>query len=171
MANAGAGDYLAGAGELFNFATAIETADRQAAAIRKQGEWERGQYLFNAQTADQQALDAFALGEESRTRFLKSASQFRGKQRVALGGQGIALNTGSARRIQEDTADAVAADAATIKTNAWRQAWGFKTQAFDLRQRAEMAYNKSKAESRNVEVAGQYEAVQSAFKLAAMAAA
>lgn len=165
------GDALTAVGGLFSLVSGLQNGYKQASAMRDQGDYERSTYWFNAGVADQQAQDAFDLGEQARGKFLRSAAKLQGKQRVALGTSGVALNSGSAKKIQEDTDAAIASDANTIRSNAWRQAWGFKTQAFDLRQRAEMAYKKSRSDAYNTEQAANNNAISTVISTAALLAA
>lgn len=77
-----------------------------------------------------------------------------GEQRVALAQQGIDINTGSAGDIQSET-DAIShQDAETIKNNAWREAWGFKTQAAEDRGRGKMALATGRATAFNTMLTG-----------------
>jgi hypothetical protein len=155
------GEGLEAFGSLLSIVSNLEGGYKQANAIRDQGDYERSRFWFNAEVADTQARDAFNIGEENRIKFLGKAKKLEGRQRVAIAMGGTALNKGSALKVQEDTAAAVAADASTIRSNAWRQAWGFKTQAHDLRQRADLAFKRSRSDSYNTEQAANNQAITS----------
>lgn len=55
--------------------------------------------------------------------------QMIGAQRAGAGASGVDVNSGSPLRAQEDTARLGAMDVQTIRDNAARSAWGFRTQA------------------------------------------
>lgn len=52
-----------------------------------------------------------------------------GAQRAAAGASGVDVNSGSPLRAQQDTARIGDVDVQTIRANAQRSAWGFRTQA------------------------------------------
>lgn len=83
---------------------------------------------FEASLLDSQADDAIARGAEEEAKFRAGVKKLKGSQRVALASQGIDINTGSALAVQEETEVLSELDALTIRNNARREAWGFKTQ-------------------------------------------
>lgn len=102
-----------------------------------------GQY--NARMAEMQARDAELRGQEAEARHRKDVSRLTGSQRAALAGQGVDVNDlgGSAMDIQTDTAYLGELDALTIRNNAAREAWGFRSQAANY-----------SAQGRNAQAAG-----------------
>jgi len=91
---------------------------------------------YNAQIADAQASDAITRGQEEENRYRQGVRTLVGSQRAGFAGQGIDVGVGSAADVQADSAFLGELDALTIRTNAAREAWGFRTQATDLRNRA-----------------------------------
>jgi len=91
---------------------------------------------FNAHVADQQAQDAIERGKQEESRFRQGVRAMVGEQRAGQAAGNINVNTGSAMDVQQDAAFLGELDALTISTNAAREAWGFKVQAYDTRQRA-----------------------------------
>lgn len=60
-----------------------------------------------------------------------------GMQRAIMGASGVDVNTGSAAQVQTDTVGAGTLDAETIRLNAAREVWGFRTEEANLRAQAE----------------------------------
>ncbi len=111
----------------------------QSLAQRAQGEYLARMLRLNAKFADFQAKEAIRRGEISAGDYQKKVAQLMGTQHVALASQGVQLGEGSAAEIQADTADQAARDVVTIRGNAWREAWGHRVQAQDLRGQAKYA--------------------------------
>lgn len=130
MASAGMG--LVGAG------SSISLAIAQQSAADVQGRWEQQQYEFNAKIADFQAEDALERGDIAASRVRAEGRRIKGSQRVAAAAQGIDVNSGSAAEIQDDTELFSELDANTIRSNAYREAFGYKIDAINSRGRGEM---------------------------------
>lgn len=94
---------------------------------------------FNASVADLQETDALQRGQEDENRFRMGVRGMIGSQRAAIAGSGVDVGFGSAVDVQTDAAFLGELDALTIRTNAAREAWGYKVQGQDLRKRAEIA--------------------------------
>lgn len=95
---------------------------------------------YNAKMLDAQATDAIARGEEAVGQVQREARQLTGAQRTALAGQGITLDSETAQAIQADTAATSIRNVRTVRSNALREAWGFKAQARGARQAGGYAY-------------------------------
>lgn len=122
----------------------------EGGAAQAQGEFQKQQYDFNASLADRQAAGAIARGDKQAARLKQGAKKLIGSQRVALAAQGVDVNSGSAADIQEETQVLSDMDALEIKNNAWREAWGFRVQASDMRsagQYAKLAGDNKKSNS------------------------
>lgn len=93
----------------------------------------------NGELAEAQAEDALVRGEQDATRRrIKTESQI-GSQRARLAAQGVDVNVGSAAEVQAETAALSELDVVTIRNNAAREAWGYRTQASDYRARGQIA--------------------------------
>ncbi len=79
----------------------------------------------NAVTAAAYARDALDRGAIEEADYALEVADLKGRQRAALAANGVMLGTGSAARILEDTAMLGSVDAATIRSNAEREALGF----------------------------------------------
>ncbi|MFJ3117821.1 hypothetical protein ACIPI6_14900 [Pseudomonas protegens] len=83
----------------------------------------------NAAYANKAADDAIARGSfESDQQRLQTRAAI-GSQRAGFAANGVDVNSGSAANIQDDTAALGELDALTIRNNAAREAWGYRTQA------------------------------------------
>jgi hypothetical protein len=116
---------------------------RAARAAKKAGELEQeasesqaelGDY--NAAVAELQATDAIDRGAEEESRFRSQVRGMIGQQRTEFAANNVDVNFGSAVDVQADTAFLGELDALTIRTNAAREAWGYKVQAEDTRRQA-----------------------------------
>lgn len=93
----------------------------------------------NADIADWQAQDALTRGQIDEKKMRRRTEQVIGGERVSMAAQGLDVNKGSALDAQADAAYLGELDVATIRTNAKKEAWGYKTQADDLRYRGKLA--------------------------------
>lgn len=121
----------------------------QSRAINAQGDYQKSIFDINARFADIQAKDAIMRGDKEAVALKTQAKKLIGKQRVSLAAQGVDIESGSALELQEDTAELAEADAMTIKNNAWKEAWGYRTQAFDLRNQGVFAKLSAKTRATN----------------------
>lgn len=113
---------------------------------------------YNARVSEVQADDAIARGREEEQRHRKAVRGLIGSQRAALAASGVDVNAGNAVDIQADSAEMGELDALTIRTNAAREAWGFKVGAAVERQRGANARAEGNAQALGtiVSAAGSY---------------
>ena len=93
---------------------------------------------FNAHIADIQAEDALQRGQADEHRFRQGIALTVGSTRAGFAAQGVDLNEGSPVDVQADQVFRGELDAHQITTNAAREAWGFKVNAYDLRKQADI---------------------------------
>lgn len=90
----------------------------------------RGQQKLHDANARIQKMNArHVLRKEAPEQIKKiriQGKQIIGKQRTAYGAQGVALDTGTALAVQEDTARMVELDSVMAMNNAYRKAWGYQ---------------------------------------------
>jgi hypothetical protein len=91
----------------------------------------------NQQIYDMQAKDATDRGQVQEDRQREKTAQILGTQRAALASQGTDL-AGSPTDILADTRTAGELDALTIRSNAAKEAWGYKVQAANAGAEASM---------------------------------
>lgn len=120
-----------------------------SAAIKAQGEFEAQQLQFNADLSQLQHDDALRRGKKDALKAKHQAKRMIGSQRAAMAAQGIVVDSDTAAQIQEDTLVLGAENAQQIKNNSYREAFGFKVQALDLKGQARMAQLSSKQKARN----------------------
>ncbi len=94
---------------------------------------------YNAKVAELQAQDAVARGAIEENKFRQGVKLMIGSQRAGIAAGNIDVGFGSAVDVQADAAFLGEVDALQIRTNAAREAWGYKVQAADLHKRAEIA--------------------------------
>lgn len=121
----------------------------QASAIKAEGNYQKSIFDINARFSDAQAKDAINRGEKDVVKLRTQAKKLIGSQRAALAAQGIDIEDGSALDVQEDTADQAEGDVITLRNNAWKEAWGYRVQAFDYRNRGEFAKLSASNRARN----------------------
>lgn len=112
----------------------------------------------NAAVAEIQAADAIQRGEIEEGIHRTKVKGIIGSQRAAFAAAGVDVNSGSAVDVQADSAKFGELDALTIRTNAAREAWGYKVGAEDMRARGKIARNQgdSQALGTIVSAAGSY---------------
>ncbi len=112
-------------------------ATKQAGKLANEAAQEEAKVIdYNAAIADQQAADAMTRGQEREQRARQATRGIIGSQRAGFAASGVDVSSGSAADVQADAAFLGELDALTEETNAAREAWGFKVQAQDLRNRA-----------------------------------
>lgn len=138
---------LSGGGQLLG-------AYNQSQSIRAQGRYQQGIAESNAKFNEVMAADAIERGRTESTLVRKRAAQLRGQQRVSYAGQGVDVNSGSALTVQDETYTMGEIDYLTVKNNAWREAFGYKSQAIESRNQGRYAKMTSKIQARNTLLTG-----------------
>jgi hypothetical protein len=93
----------------------------------------------NAKIADGQARDALQRGERQEQASRLGAAQMRSTQRTGMAAGNIDLGSETAAAVLTSTDYLSEMDAAQIKANALRDAWGYRMEAVGQRGRAEMS--------------------------------
>jgi len=84
----------------------------------------------NADNLDAAATDVISRGEEEAMAIRKRGKGIRGAQRAKLASSGLDIGSGgTAQDLQDETTAMTQQDEATTRKNAFREAWGIKTQA------------------------------------------
>ena len=100
---------------------------------------ERNLHRQDAAFAEMQAQDAMKRGDYEAMRLLSDARRLVGQQKVGFAASGVKSGVGSPANVIEGTATLAAMDAAMLKNNAAREAFGYKIKAIDSRLRASLA--------------------------------
>ena len=90
----------------------------------------------NAELLDMKAEDSLKRGGVAEDIQRNKTSQVAGAQRAGMGASGVVVDSGSGAKVLGQTAAMGEMDAQTIRSNAMREAWGYTTQAEDLRTQA-----------------------------------
>lgn len=117
--------------------SAYTQAKNQQAALQAEAQVAQN----NATLAGWQAEDSIARGEIAANQALLKGSQLKGAQRAAMAANGVDLSFGSAQLIQNDTDYLTSVDAAQLRDNAAREAWGYRQQVRQYNDRATAARN------------------------------
>lgn len=105
----------------------------QAYASNQAGKAQQSIANSNAKLLDRSASDAIARGNEEAIASRRRTKMLIGEQRAAAAAQGLDVNTGVAADLQDQAFQHGAADEATIRRNAFREAWGIRAQASNQR--------------------------------------
>ena len=126
-------------GSLMQGQAAKSAANAQAAASEQ-----------NARMADEQARDAMRRGAQDELKLRRQMSALQGRQRAMAAASGVETDAGSPLALQEASRREGDQDAAVIRFNAEREAWGYGVQATNYRNAASAA----RAGGRNAMTAG-----------------
>jgi hypothetical protein len=126
-------------------ATSIYGQVKAGKAAKKEGELqqqaaESQAHLsdYNAAVADLQAKDSEERGAIEANRFRARTRALVGEERTGFAAGNVDVGFGSAVDVQADAAFLGELDALTVRTNAAREAWGYRVEATDQRNRGEI---------------------------------
>lgn len=132
----------------------LANAYNQTEAMALQSEFQAKMFERNQKLAEVQADDALKRGDLAASKYKTNVNQTIGAQRASFAAQGLDINSGSAADIQTETSKFGALDQITIKTNAWREAYGYKTNANLLGMQGGMAQVGAKNQMFNTALTG-----------------
>lgn len=121
----------------------IKQGDAQASAANYQAAVAQQ----NQQLADQNAKVALEQGQQQEAAKREQSAQMISAQRATTAAFGIDPNHGSSARIQGDTAALGELDAATIRNNAARTAYGYTTQGINFGEQASLLQSQASSAS------------------------
>jgi hypothetical protein len=119
------GNLLSSFGAGMSATSAYTQAKNQQAALNAEAQVQAN----NAILAGWQADDSIARGDLAAQQQTLKGAQVKGSQRAAMAANGIDLSVGSAQAVLNDTDFITAVDAAQIRDNAAREAWGYRQSA------------------------------------------
>lgn len=146
---------------LFSGITGFGSSIMSASAQRAEGSYLAGQYERNAQLAEFKAKESIRMGETEAQKAALQNKRLQGRQRAVAAAQGIDPDSGSALDIAQETAGLSALDQVTIRNNAWKQAWGYKTEAAQSTAQAKFTRIQSKYGARATLLTGGIQAATS----------
>lgn len=141
--------------------SSLLNASNQSSALKAQGAYQQQIAEMNARASDDLAKDAVERGKTESSLVRNRARQMLGSQRAGYAGQGVEVNSGTALQIQDETYTMGETDALTVKNNAWREAWGYKTQAKNIRSQGRLANMTAQLQARNTMLTGGLTAIGS----------
>lgn len=94
---------------------------------------------INARIAEMGAQSALEQGKHQVASLTMQAGQLKGKQRTTMAANGIDLGVGNAAEVQASTELMKTVDMGTLKMNALRTAFGYRTQGMNAKNEAAMA--------------------------------
>jgi hypothetical protein len=134
-------DVVGAAGTIMGAMGAMQSGN----AARAAGDYNAQIAENNKVIAERQASDALARGKIAEDEQRRKTMAIKGAQRAALGASGVALDSGSALDILGDTAAFGELDALTIRSNADREAYGYRVQGMNFEAEAGLARAGGKA--------------------------
>jgi hypothetical protein len=123
---------LTAAGTAVSVVGQIKAGNAAAEAGRAQlsaGEAANDLELYNADVAQAMARDAIVRGHDEETHFRAGVRTLIGSQRAGFAGQNVDVGVGSPVDVNADAAYLGELDALTIRTNATREALGYRAEA------------------------------------------
>jgi hypothetical protein len=126
----------------------------QSEAQKAQGDYQKQQSYLNASLADRQAQDAIERGRTEAGASKRRTNDMVASQKTAAAAQGLDVSTGSPQETMASTEALGAVETMNIKTNAWREAWGFKSQAINDRTSGDMAEISAAGAAKQTLIAG-----------------
>ncbi len=121
---------------------------QQANAQKANAEFQEDQAKENAKGAEAQAQSATMTGLVEEDRQRQRTRAFLASQRTTLAANNLDMSTGTPLELLGDTAAMGEQDALTIRANAAREAWGYRSQSVDFRNQGAIARATGKNQSR-----------------------
>lgn len=137
-----------------NAAAGLADTYQQVQAQRAQGSYAKQTANDQAAMAELQAKDADRAGDRAAALRGLETRDLIARQRAAAAGQGIETNAGSILNLTGDTAAMGALDVEMEKNNAWRQVFGLKSEAENLRTSGKNAKASANAKARMTAASG-----------------
>lgn len=140
----------------------------QSQAVKGQSRYQAGALRENARLSERGATDALARGTEAETRHLRDVGLLVGRQRASFAGQGVDISQGTPAELQRQAMEFGLDDARTIKVNALREAFGYRSQAQGLRTQAKLTQLAGRTQSRAMLLGGALGAVRDVANTASL---
>lgn len=123
---------LQGAGLGMSMSSSIASANAQKDAYAYQAKVAD----INAQLAEVSAEQELAKGRQQQMQLQTATENLKGSQRASMAANGIVLGEGTAKNIIDSTDFMAEQDLATIRANAARAAFGYRTQGLNYQAQA-----------------------------------
>lgn len=146
-------------GGLISAMSGLGAAFSDANAMKASSDFKARQLDLNAKLADLQGASVIEAGNLESAMVGKKVSQVIGAGRASAAGQGVVVDSGSAAEVQKSSQVQGALEEETIKRNAWKEAWGFETEAENFRSEANMHRLEGSGEQFNTLMTGGMKAI------------
>lgn len=140
--------------------SSIGTSYAQSKALRAKGSYEEGLANTNAIMAEMSGEQAIEAGDISASRKDLETKQKVGSVLATQGASGVDVASGSNAAVRNALNLVGTTDALTIRDNARRVAWGYKTQAMNDRYQGKFAQLTAKSESEQSLLEGGLKAIE-----------
>lgn len=114
------------------------TAGQEAEAENAANAYRAKVLEYNAQLAEQQAVQVLQRGHLEETLYRQKVKKIKGSQRSAFAGAGVVVDQGSVHDVLTATEKTGEQDALTIRHNAALEAWALDVEAFNSRQESKL---------------------------------
>lgn len=141
-------------GGILSALSSLTSANSNANAASDAANFKAQQLQLNSEAASMQAESTIAAGNEEASMVSKKVGQTIGQARASAASQGVVADTGSAADVQKSSQVEGAIAEHTIRSNAWRQAWGLKVEASNDLSEAEMTKLEGQGEATNTMLTG-----------------
>lgn len=146
MADDKIGQKLGGiAGMLSMFSAGYANANAEGAIH----DFKANQLRLNAKLAELQGRSTTEAAADEAALVGKKAGQVIGTQRAQFASQGVDVDSGSAASVQSSTLEQAQLTEDQIRTNAWKEAWGFEVESSNFKSEADMENLEGKGQAFN----------------------
>jgi hypothetical protein len=142
---------------MFSLGTAFSNASLQ----KEMGRYQSSQLRIQSSYSEIAAADAIERGNKEAAELKRRLRNLEGEQILTSAASGIDAFSGSAQNVRESSKLLGDLDIIQIKTNAYREAWGYKTQSTSLMNQANMSRLAADRSAANTLVTGGLNAANS----------
>ena len=138
----------------------------KASAIRTRGKFEEAAFMENSRRLKKASKEVLERGRKDVHNFMQSIRKLEGAQVAAMAAQGIDVGRGTAAAIREETIETGIEDASTIRSNAYKEAFGLRQQAIEQETQARLTRVARKFRERQEKLKGITQITSSLFSTA-----
>lgn len=142
----------------------LAAANQEAAGMEAMGKYKRIMGEINQRYLEMQAQDATDRGDRAAYGVRRKSSQVKGSQRAALAAQGLNLGMGSAADLQSETDYLSELEQSNIKSDAFREAWGYKVKGYQALEEGRLESKAYKERARQTLTAAGMDAIGGSYK-------
>lgn len=126
----------------------------QSEALSLQGQYAEKISEMNARFAEMEAKDVVEAGDKAASEHGRKINQMIGAQKAGFAAGNVKVGSGTAAIIQKQTREIGFDEQRAIRNNAWREAFGLKTQAFNYRAQGSAEKQRYSAEAQTTLITG-----------------